>query len=57
MINGSYSSTVFTAPITGGLNDYSTYYDGTYTVTSTENFNLPDLTLSDKPGTYSYIKY
>ena len=54
--NGS-SSTVYTAPITGGLNDYSPYYDGTYTVTPTENFNLPDLTLSDKPGTYSYIKY
>ena len=57
VINGGYSSTVYTAPITGGLNDYSPYYDGTYTGTSTENFNLPDLTLSDKPGTYSYIKY
>ena len=28
-INSSYSSTVYTAPITGGLNDYSKLYDGT----------------------------
>ena len=29
-VNGSnYVSTVYTAPIQGGLNDYSPYYDGT----------------------------
>ena len=50
------SATTYTAPITAGLNDYSPFYDGTYTFVDPDNFRLPDLTLTDKPGSYSYIK-
>ena len=43
-------------PITGGLNDYSQYYDGTYVVTDPANFRLPDLTSTDLAGSMSIIK-
>lgn len=61
-VDGSFSGNTYTAPISEGLNDYSPYYDGTVqpatlTYTSADNFNLPDLTTKDKPGSYSYIKY
>ena len=56
-ISGSYLATVYTAPITGGLNDYSSYYDGTYITTAVGNFRLPDYTLTDLPGTITYIKH
>lgn len=49
---------VYTAPIAGSLSDYSPYYNGIIVGgTPTTNFCLPDLTQSDQPGTYSYIKY
>ena len=57
--NGSsWLSTVYTAPIAGGLNDYSPYYDGTVgAIPDPNNFRLPDYTLqeSDYNG-YFYIK-
>ena len=55
--NGAYSSTVYTAPITGGLNDYSPYYDGTYTASEANQFRLPDFTAKETDGINFYIKY
>jgi hypothetical protein len=55
--NGSaYVSTVYTAPILGGLNDYSPYYDGAIIATDDANFRLPDLTFEELQGAYFYIK-
>jgi len=50
-------STVYTATISGGLNDYSPYYDGTITAIEPNNFKLPDYSNKELPGSYSYIKY
>lgn len=54
-------STIYTAAILGGENDYSPYYDGTITpsvvVDPSTTFVLPDLTNSEKFDTVSYIKY
>ena len=57
--NGSAPvSTVYTAPISGGLNDYSPYYDGTIVpVDTTTKFALPDTSSSDLYGSNSFIKY
>jgi hypothetical protein len=56
--NGSaYVSTVYTAPILGGLNDYAPYYDGSITPTDPNNFHLPDLTAKESSSEYYYIKY
>jgi hypothetical protein len=56
--NGSaYVSTVYTAPILGGLNDYSPYYDGSITPTDPNNFRLPDYASKELPGSYTYIKH
>jgi hypothetical protein len=55
--NGSaYVSTVYTAPILGGLNDYAPYYDGSITPTDPNNFHLPDYTSKNTNGFYHYIK-
>ena len=54
--NGSFVSTVYTAPILGGLNDYSPYYDGTFTPTDSTKFKLPDYTAQSTNGSYFYIK-
>ena len=54
--NSVSTSTVFTASINGGLNDYSPYYDGTIISTDTANFRLPDYTTKELPGSYTYIK-
>ena len=55
--NSSYSSTVYTAPISGGLNDYSPYYDGTIVPLSPTQFKLPDFTTAETSGVNYYIKY
>lgn len=59
--NTAYLNTVYTAPILGGMNDYSSYYNGTIVpvepVDQTNLFALPDLTQSEKFDTVSYIKY
>jgi len=49
-------STVYTASFSGGLNDYTSYYDGTITVTDSNNFKLPDYTSYEKTNMYFYIK-
>ena len=61
--NGSAPvSTVYTAPLAEGLNDYSPYYDGTIVpidpiIPITNKFNIPDMTLTDINGVYHYIKF
>ena len=60
--NHTWVSNVYIGTISGGLNDYSPYYDGTITPVSTESttFKLPDYTLLDKEfGEFvnSYIKF
>jgi N-acetylneuraminic acid mutarotase len=54
----NYTSVIYSAPFSGGLNDYSPYYDGTITTTDPNNFKLPDYTSEDlSSGLYHYIKY
>lgn len=55
--NGGTYNYVFSAPLSGGLNDYSSYYDGTITAQSATDFKLPDTSNTDEYGYYSYIKY
>jgi hypothetical protein len=59
--SGSHTSTVFTAVISEGSNDYSQYYDGTVlpleAVDPTTTFKLPDMSSTDINGIYHYIKY
>jgi len=57
----AYVSTVYTATVAEGLNDYSAYYDGTIApfepVDQTTTFKLPDMSATDVNGIYHYIKY
>lgn len=57
--NTNWAATVYTAPISGGLNDYSPYYDGTYVAIDPANFKLPNLsnleTVTYGPSTSSYF--
>ncbi len=59
--NGSISvSTVYTAPIDKGVNDYSPYYNGTvgYVLGAPSgSFSLPDFSTKESAGNYYYIKY
>jgi N-acetylneuraminic acid mutarotase len=57
--NGSaYTGAVYTAPISGGLNDYSPYYDGTIVTGYPDLFMLPDTSSIDATEQkYHYIKY
>lgn len=52
----NYISTVYSAQITGGLNDYSGYFNDTIVPTESTKFRLPDHSYKELPGTYSYIK-
>jgi len=54
LLGGGSSSTVYQAPFSGGLNDYM----GLSGISPTDptNFNLPDTTLTDINGIYSFIK-
>lgn len=54
---GTISADVYSAGFSGGLNDYSTYYDGVNRSASSTDFGVPDLSATDLPNTYSYIKY
>lgn len=48
---------VLSIPFSGGLNDYSPFYDGTYEpLVNSSNFRLPNFT-PDLPNTYAYIKF
>ena len=51
-------STIYSASFSGGLNDYSPYYDGTIQPTDPNSFGLPDFTAQDTASNiYHYIKY
>ncbi len=54
--SGGGVATVYTAPFSGGLNDYTPYYDGTPLPTDPSQFRLPDTTLTDPVGAVSVIK-
>lgn len=55
--NGTaYVSNVYTSPISGGTNNYSSYYNGTIVPTTTGKFIIPDTLATDPYGIYSYIK-
>lgn len=43
--------------LNGGLNDYSTYYDGSLIQTDPNNFVLPDYTGKEQNDLHYYIKY
>lgn len=56
----SYTTSTYNASFTGGLNDYSPYYNGSIIVangTSPTNFRLPDYSAKELPGSYTYVKY
>lgn len=55
--SGGSSSTIYSVMLSGGLNDYSQYYDGTYRAAYSTEFTLPDYTSIEKTGKYFYIKY
>jgi N-acetylneuraminic acid mutarotase len=61
LLGGSTSgntSAVYSASFSGGLNDYSPYYDGTIQPTDPNSFGLPDFTAQDTASNiYHYIKY
>lgn len=55
--NGSaYVGTVYNASFSGGLNDYSAYYNGNITPVDTSLFKLPDYSSYEKTSYYFYIK-
>ena len=59
VISGSYSSTVYYAPFSGGLNDYSPYYDGTISpgvgiTDPVNNFLVPDFSGKIIDPNYAY---
>lgn len=51
------SSQISYAAFSGGLNDYSPYYNGTINGVDLTQFNLPDFTSLENAGQYYYIKY
>lgn len=54
---GSYLSTVYTAPFSGGMNDYSSYYDGTIVAGGGTGFRLPDYTSTTDPVGKVFVKF
>lgn len=50
------NANVYTAIISGGLNDYSAYYTGVITPTESVNFKLPDYSIYENSSLYYYIK-
>ena len=61
LIGGRYStssatSAIFSTPLAGGLNDCSSYYDGTMTVTDSNSFRIPDYASYEKSNSYYFIK-
>jgi hypothetical protein len=45
------------ANFSGGVNDYSLYYNGTYTETDPDNFQLPEFSMKETGIFKYYIKY
>ena len=58
---GGATSNVYSVSISGGLNDYSAYYDGSIIPAEPINpstlFKLPDMSATDVNGIYHYIKF
>ena len=50
-------SATYTAPITAGLNDYSAFYNGSYSEVTPDNFRLPNFSELESDGLNYYIKY
>lgn len=61
LILGGYDintkNNTYFASITGGMNDYSPYYDGSLAPTDPNNFRLPDYTMKEAENIYHYIIY
>lgn len=55
--NSGITSKIYSASFTGGLNDYSSYYDGTIIPTNPDNFKLPDFTSKETNNFFYFIKY
>ena len=56
-VDSQLSSVVHVGVISGGLNDYSEYYNGSYTVNNTSKFRLPDFSSKETSTQFYYIKY
>lgn len=54
--NANFNSNVYMAIISGGVNDYSSYYLGTAVATDPANFRLPDYSTYENAQTYYFIK-
>lgn len=50
------TNTIQYTGITGGVSDYSPYYDTGYQIVDPNNFQLPDYTTRELDGSYTYIK-
>ncbi len=61
LINGQdtvyFTPVSISAPFSGGLNDYSTFYTSGYTLTDPDNFQLPDYSSLESSDFKYYIKY
>lgn len=55
--NSIYNNTGVMANFSGGVNDYSLYYNGTYTETDPDNFQLPEFSMKETGIFKYYIKY
>jgi len=55
--SSGYSLTVYVAPVSGGLNDYSPYYENLILASDPSNFRLPDFTSKEANGMPYFIKY
>lgn len=47
----------YSCSFSGGVNNYSTYYDGTNQPTDPNNFRLPSLSVPEPAAHYVYLKY
>lgn len=54
-VNGISSSIIYSATFSGGSNDYTMYT--TLVTTASTDFTLPDFSLKETPGFFSYIKF
>lgn len=55
--NGSNAiTTIYGAPLQGGMNDYSEFYDGSYVPTDSTRFRLPDYSNREEPDCYYFVK-
>ena len=55
-ITSDYGVTSYFANFTGGLNDYSSYINGSFTYTSNGMFALPDMSSAESTNEYYFVK-